>query len=49
MNEFVVRRNIREEDAIDQMAIIVAGMVGRRIMYKDLVSGEDGRLNHASE
>ncbi len=21
-----------------------AGMVGRRIMYKDLVSGEDGRM-----
>lgn len=45
VNEFVVRHNIREEDTIDQMEIIVAGMVGRRIMYKDLVSGEDGRLN----
>ena len=45
VNEFVVRHNIREKDTIDQMEIIVAGLVGRRIMYKDLVSGEDGRMN----
>lgn len=44
-NEFAVRHNIREEDAISQMEIIVAGMIGRRIMYKDLVSGEEGRMN----
>ena len=45
VNEFVVRHNIREEDTINQMEIIVAGMIGRRIMCKDLVSGEDGRMN----
>ena len=45
VNEFVVRHNIREKDKIDQMEILVAGMVGRRIMYKDLVSGDDGRMN----
>ena len=44
VNEFVVRHNVREEDTINQMEIIVAGMIGRRIMYKDLVSGEDGRM-----
>lgn len=49
VNEFVVRHNIREEDTINQMEIIVAGMVGRRIMYKDLVSGIDGRMNLISE
>ena len=45
VNEFVVRHNIREKDTIDQMEIIVASLVGRRIMYKDLVSDEDGRMN----
>ena len=44
VNEFVVRHNIREEDNINQMEIVVAGMIGRRIMYKDLVSGVDERL-----
>lgn len=32
VNEFVVRHSIREEDTIRQMEIIVAGMIGRRIM-----------------
>ena len=45
VNEFVLRHNIREMDTIDQMQFIVAGMVGRRIRYKDLVSGENGRMN----
>lgn len=43
--EFAVRPNSREEDTIDRMKIIVVGMIGRRIMFKDLVSGEDGRLH----
>ena len=37
VNEFVVRPNLREEDTINQMEIVVAGMIGRRIMYRDLV------------
>ena len=45
VNEFVIRHNIREEDTIRQMEILVAGMIGRRVMYRDLVSGEDGRMN----
>lgn len=45
VNEFVVRHNIREQDTIDQMSALVAGMIGRNLMYKDLVSGVDGRLH----
>ena len=45
VNEFVVRNDLREADTINQIEIIVAGMNGRRIMYRDLVSGEDGRMN----
>ncbi len=33
VNEFVVRHNIREEDTIRQMEIIVAGMIGRRSVW----------------
>ena len=32
------RQNIREMDTIDQMRHVVAGMVGRRLMYRDLVA-----------
>ena len=39
VNEFSGRHGIRERDTIDQMQSIVAGMVGRRLMYRDLVAG----------
>ena len=45
VNEFVVLYNIRGLNTVNQMEVLVAGMIGRRIMCKDLVSGEDGRLN----
>ena len=45
ISEFVGRHNIRELDTAAQMASIVAGFVGRRLVNKDLVSGVDGRLN----
>ena len=35
---------MRELDAIIQMKQVVAGMVGKRLQYKDLISGIDGRL-----
>ena len=35
--EFAGRHNVRESDAIDQMAGIVAGLVGKRLIYRDLV------------
>ena len=44
VKEFVVRHNTREKDTIDQMQIIVGGMIGRRIMYKDLGSSEGVRI-----
>ena len=42
--EFAERHNIRERDTIEQMQKAVAGMVGKRLKYKELVSGVDGRL-----
>ncbi|MDE0370175.1 MAG: IS1595 family transposase [bacterium] len=40
--EFAGRHNIREMDTIDQMIHVAAAMVGRRLMYQDLVAGERG-------
>ena len=37
VNEFAGRHNMREMDTIDQMRHVVAGMVGKRLMYRDLV------------
>ena len=36
--EFAGRHNIRDKDTIDQMSNLVAGMVGKRLMYAELVS-----------
>lgn len=38
VNEFAGRHNIRDLDTIRQMEHVVAGMVGRRLMYRDLVA-----------
>ena len=38
IGEFAGRHNIRDADTIDQMGGIVAGMVGKRLMYRDLVA-----------
>ena len=38
IREFSGRHNVRDRDTIDQMAGVVAGMVGRRLMYKDLTA-----------
>ena len=42
VNEFCARHNIRDLDTAEQMAHVVAAMVGRRLMYSDLVAGERG-------
>ncbi|MDE2754838.1 MAG: IS1595 family transposase [Gemmatimonadota bacterium] len=42
VNEFAGRHNIRDRDTIDQMHSIVAGMVGKRLMYRDLTA-DNGR------
>ena len=42
VDEFVARHNILKLDTIDQMAHVAAGMLGRRIMYRDLMA-DNGR------
>ena len=36
--EFAGKHNIRNQDTIDQMQSVVAGMVGKRLLYKKLVA-----------
>lgn len=38
LNEFTGRHGIRDADTIDQMHAVVAGMVGKRLMYRDLIA-----------
>ena len=38
VNEFSGRHNERSRDTLDQMQLIVDGMVGKRLRYRDLVS-----------
>ena len=45
VQEFAGRHNARPLDTVDQMRSIVQGMVGKRLKYKELVSGVDGRFN----
>ena len=37
VNEFAGRHNLRELDTIDQMRHVVAGMIGKRLMYRELI------------
>ena len=46
VDEFVARHNVREMDTINQMAHVAAGMIGRRLMYRDLVA-DNGRSARA--
>ena len=39
VQEFASKHNIRDEETIDQMVLIVAGLIGRRLMYRELVAG----------
>ena len=38
INEFAGRHNLRELDTSDQMGHIVAGMVGGRLLYRELTA-----------
>ncbi len=38
VDEFAGRHGVREQDTLDQMRSVVAGMVGKRLMYRDLVA-----------
>ena len=36
VDEFVGRHNVRDLDTVDQMRVVVAGMWGKRLRYRDL-------------
>lgn len=36
--EFAGRHNIRDLDTIEQMAHVAAGLVGRRLTYRELIA-----------
>ena len=38
VNEFAGRHNVRDYDTLDQMASVVIGLVGKRLMYRDLTA-----------
>ena len=38
LSECVGRHNIRQHDTLHQMQLLVAFMIGRRLMYRDLIS-----------
>ena len=38
VDEFAGRHGIRERDTLDQMQSVVSGMVGKRLIYRDLVA-----------
>ena len=38
VREFAGKHNIREQDTIDQMCHVAAGLVGKRLMYRQLVA-----------
>ena len=38
LNEFAGRHGIRDQDTIDQMQAVIAGLVGRRLLYRELVA-----------
>ena len=37
-DQFAAKHNIRDKDTIDQMQSVVAGMVGKRLMYKEPIA-----------
>ena len=46
VQEFAGRHNIREHDTINQMQEVVAGMIGKRLMYSELVGKLSFIKNH---
>ena len=38
VNEFAGRHNVRDRDTLEQMGLLAAGLVGKRLFYKDLVA-----------
>ena len=40
VQEYAGRHNIRDKDTIDQIQHVFAGMIGKRLMYADLIEKE---------
>ena len=38
VTEFSGRHNVRDADTIDQMIDVAAGLIGKRLMYRDLIA-----------
>ncbi len=38
VRQFAGKHNLREEDTIDIMRNVVAGLIGRRLMYRQLIT-----------
>ena len=38
VREFAGRHNVRELDTLEQMGAVVVGMVGKRLMYRQLIA-----------
>ena len=38
VDEFSGRHGIREQNTVDQMEAVVAAMVGKRLIYRDLIA-----------
>ena len=38
VREFAGRNNMRDLDTVDQMSSLARGMVGKRLMYRDLIA-----------
>ena len=38
VSEFAGKHNIRDRNTIDQMNAVVAGMIGKRLMYRELIA-----------
>ena len=38
VTEFAGRHNVRDEDTIDMMVSVAVGLIGKRLMYRDLIA-----------
>ena len=47
VNEFAGRHNIRNDNTLDQMHHVVAGLVGKRLMYRDLIAFRESRFTRS--
>ena len=38
LDQFAGKHNMRDMDTAEQMTMMVAGMIGKRLMYRDLIA-----------